>query len=96
MPDDHCSGGGCYSGCPHDPDRDKWDPARYVHAPWNDDQVASLNAYQESGVFHPFTCGSGEEQVDLTATHDGWIARKSGPVVQTWAHKWMADWSWRA
>lgn len=29
----------------------------FSHAPWTEDQVASLNAYQESGVFHPFTGG---------------------------------------
>lgn len=26
-------------------------------APWNDEQVTALNAWQESGQFHPFTCG---------------------------------------
>lgn len=30
--------------------------AERTTAPWSDDQVASLNEYQTSGVFHPFTC----------------------------------------
>ena len=64
-------------------------------APWNDDQVASLNAYQAAGYVHPFTHGDGEQQVDLIATRDGWVAEEGGPVVQTWAHEFMTDWSWR-
>lgn len=66
-----------------------------LDAPWNDEQVASLNGYQRAGYVHPFTYGEGEEKVDLVATRDGWIARDGGPVVQTWAHAFMADWSWR-
>ena len=64
-------------------------------APWTDDQVDSLNAYQNAGYVHPFTYGEGEEKVDLIATRDGWIAKKGGHVVQTWAHEFMANWSWR-
>ncbi len=66
-----------------------------VEAPWTDDQVKSLNAYQNAGYLHPFTFGSGEKQVDLIATKEGWVAQVDGPVVQTWAHEFMADWSWR-
>lgn len=66
-----------------------------VEAPWTDDQVASLNAYQKAGPFHPFTYGEGNEQVDLIATAAGWVAHHGGPVVQKWAHEFMADWSWR-
>ena len=29
-----------------------------VVAPFDDEQVAALNAYQGAGVFHPFTCGA--------------------------------------
>lgn len=67
------------------------------HAPWTVEQVASLNAYQVSGVGHPFTgerAPGGEETV-LTATPEGWVEKASGPIVQAWAHTWMADWSWR-
>jgi hypothetical protein len=65
-----------------------------VVAPWTDDQVASLNAYQNAGYVHPFTWGEGEEKVDLIATPSGWIAKKDGPVIQDWAHDFMLDWSW--
>lgn len=45
------------------------------------DEVQSLNEYQHSGAFHPFTCGSGHrcdpQHLDgeglLVATVDGWI-----------------------
>jgi hypothetical protein len=76
---------------------------RYVHtephveAPWTEDQVASLNAYQASGVMHPFTGerqANGDETV-LIATRGGWIENLDGPVVQIWTHPFMADWSWR-
>lgn len=56
-------------------------------------QVASLNAYQRSGVFHEFTGGDGET---LVATNDGWVMPNDPvEVVQDWAHEFMADWSWR-
>ena len=69
----------------------------HLNAPWSDDQVASLNAYQHSDVMHPFTGerGSDGEETVLIATSAGWVTRVGGPVVQTWAHQFMADWSWR-
>jgi len=30
--------------------------------PWTPEQVANLNAFQRSGKFHPFTCGSGRRK----------------------------------
>ena len=67
-----------------------------TEAPFTDDQVESLNAYQKAGVMHPFTHGDGPDKVDLIATRDGWIAAPGGPGVQTWAHAFMADWSWKS
>lgn len=70
-----------------------------VYSPWNIDQVASLNAYQSSGVFHPYTCGNrcvsdrGDDGV-LVATPEGWICPECG-YTQAWALAWMTDWSWR-
>lgn len=29
----------------------------FVYAPFTPEQIESLNRYQPSGVFHPFTCG---------------------------------------
>lgn len=59
---------------------------------WTEDQVASANAYQRCGVWHPFTSAAGK---DLIATADGWVEVEGGPVVQEWAHAFMLDWSWR-
>lgn len=69
---------------------------------WTDEQVASLNAYQESRRRHPFTCGGnrsddahrqqaeedGADMGVLIATKRGWIC----PVCdyrQFWAHDFM-------
>lgn len=56
------------------------------NAPWTEDQVKSLNAYQMAGYVHPFTGGKGEI---LIATTEGW---SNG---QDWAHTFMTDWSWQ-
>jgi len=63
-----------------------------AEAPWNDEQVASLNAYQAADFVHPFTSPQG---ASLRATAAGWVEHDGGPVVQKWAHSFMADWSWR-
>lgn len=62
------------------------------HAPWTDDEVQSLNDYQQCGVFHEFNSING---VTLIATRDGWVEKEGGPVVQMWCHPWMADGQWR-
>ncbi len=73
--------------------------ADFARSPWTPDQVASLNAYQQSGVMHPFTCGDTECRrvcsEPLAARGDGWYCMRCG-YTQDWAHAWMADWSWRA
>lgn len=72
-------------------------PNDFCHAPWTDAQIESLNGYQESGVGHPFTGErqpNGDETI-LIATKEGWIEREGGPVVQTWAHPFMANGSWK-
>ncbi|HEY6018491.1 MAG TPA: hypothetical protein VIY48_00890 [Candidatus Paceibacterota bacterium] len=68
---------------------------KFVWAPFTEDQVASINAYQASNVGHPFTCGSNrhKEQALLIAQVNGWYC----PLCdygQSWAWNWMADWSW--
>lgn len=72
-----------------------------IEAPFTPEQVVALNAYQRSGVFHPFTCGKRHDhpadEIDkgcLIATIHGWIC----PVcwdgslndLQKWAHSFMA------
>jgi hypothetical protein len=66
--------------------------ARQLHAPWDDDQVASLNGFQSAGWVHPFTCTKGSHT--LVATPKGWICPHD-TYTQDWAHDFMADWSWR-
>ena len=64
-----------------------------VIAPFTDDQVRSINAYQESRAFHPFTCpkcGS-----TLKAAPYGIDCYVCGKWFQTWVHAFMADWSWQ-
>lgn len=66
-------------------------------APWATAEVASLNAFQASGVIHPFTCGSdGEPPCNsvLVATPAGWEC-PGCDYRQNWAISWMADGSWR-
>lgn len=68
-----------------------------VSAPFSADQVASLNGYQSSGVFHEFTCGSEDcpaDQATLIAAEDGWHCPACS-YTQDWAHHFMADGSWR-
>jgi hypothetical protein len=65
-----------------------------IQAPFTDDQVASLNAYQGAGAFHPFTCGTESCRGALLATRDGWRCPRCD-YRQPWAWEWMADWSWR-
>jgi hypothetical protein len=73
-----------------------------VEAPWNDDQVMSLNAYQACEWHHPFTCGERESDGThhvLVATREGWYCprcmARNRLYVQTWCHDFMADWSWK-
>ena len=71
-----------------------------VEAPFTVDQVNSLNDFQRSGAFHPFTCGHDprNEHSDgegiLVARRDGWMC-PDDDYTQAWAHSFMADGSWR-
>ena len=80
---------------------DRLTPAKIV-APWTPAEVDALNAYQQSGRFHPYTCR--ECPASLTATPDGWVCMdptceshtkwrrgrhycaEFPTVQQTWAH----------
>ncbi len=64
-----------------------------IEAPWTKEQVDGLNAYQEAGRMHPYTCGSGNRTDDkhldgegkLVATTDGWVCPYCD-YKQDWAH----------
>jgi hypothetical protein len=67
----------------------------YVSSPWTDEQVAHLNAFQQAGRFHPFTCGLRDQHRDnpgiLVAARDGWSCPANGcDYRQNWAHPFMA------
>jgi hypothetical protein len=76
---------------------------RIVRAPFTDDQIASLNAYQKSPNAHPYTCGNdhktlglGDNDSDniLKADRFGWHCQKCS-YLQDWARKDETDWSWK-
>lgn len=68
------------------------------------EEVVSLNAFQEGGGWHPFTCPqehrvlSGEvfeEAVCLRATTGGWVCWwPRCEYEQNWAHDFMKNWAW--
>jgi hypothetical protein len=57
-----------------------------IKAPWSDDIIVRLNAYQVAGVFHPYTCGNDHCRSDLIATTNGWICDNCN-YTQDWAHE---------
>jgi hypothetical protein len=62
-------------------------------APFVDTEIASLNSYQNSNYFHPYTCGKCNSV--LVAFNSGWhcLSDKCG-YRQDWAHVWTLDWTW--
>ncbi len=60
-----------------------------VRAPWSDEQVLNLTAWQADGRFHPFTCPNLEKHhaggTVLIARPDGWHCPHCG---------YRQDWAW--
>jgi hypothetical protein len=63
--------------------------------------VKSLNAFQPSGVAHPYTCGwdhRNAQHLDgegvLVATERGWICLYCD-YTQDWASGFMKNWRWK-
>lgn len=54
-------------------------------APWTDEQVAALSAYQTSGGMHPYTCPHGGAHPPLIPTVEGWRCAGCN-YRQDWAH----------
>jgi len=69
--------------------------ATKVQSPFSKEQVEYLNAYQESGLMHPYTCPKPHpdegERVLVAATAGWWCPEKGCPYKQNWAHAFMAD-----
>lgn len=68
-----------------------------IRPPWTPEQVDALNAFQQSGSGHPFTCG-GEHAPGspiLVAREDGWHCSdpygEGCDYRQDWAHASMVD-----
>lgn len=59
---------------------------------FSDQQVKNLNLYQQSGVFHPFTCGNDSCRDILIAKTSGWVC-PSCDYTQNWAHEFMLNFS---
>ncbi len=52
--------------------------------PFTIEQIEKLNLHQQSGEFHPYTCGNNSEHI-LVATENGWICPECD-YTQDWAH----------
>ncbi|WP_037606533.1 hypothetical protein [Streptacidiphilus rugosus] len=63
-----------------------------IRAPWDEADVAALNAFQRSGRGHPFTCGAPHRlHQTLIAEPDGWhCPDDSCDFRQEWAYAAMA------
>lgn len=61
-----------------------------IRAPWTDEQVANLNAFQHDPRFHPFTCGNDSSHRVLVASQEGWHCEDCD-YKQDWAHEFMAQ-----
>lgn len=68
---------------------------------FTEEEVKSINEYQRSGAFHPFTCGGNrtdEKHLDgegiLVATSDGLICPYCD-YRQDWVHSWMKNNIWK-
>lgn len=62
---------------------------KLLAAPWTDEQVAALNAYQRLSNFHPYTCPYAHDWRTrrLVATEEGWVcAHPNCGYTQNWAH----------
>jgi hypothetical protein len=65
-----------------------------IRAPWTPEQVAALNAYQQHGGMHPFTCARehATPTLHLVAHEDGWHCwLPDCDYRQDWAHAFMAE-----
>ena len=67
---------------------------RTPRPPFSEQQIKSMNDFQASGSFHPFTCGNDSRHRDLIATPEGWICPDCD-YTQDWSHDWMTDDGWR-
>jgi hypothetical protein len=66
-----------------------------IHEPFTEDQIKSLNEFQQRAIWHPFTCGNNHAEDDLLiAAETGWVCPNCD-YTQDWAHDFMANWDWK-
>jgi DNA-directed RNA polymerase subunit RPC12/RpoP len=68
------------------------DLAGKSYAPWSDQEVSSVNAYQLSDFFLPFVCNY---EHHLMATKDGLVCPECIGFKIPWAYSWMLDGTWQ-
>lgn len=69
-----------------------------LNIPWTQEMIDDLNAHQNNGMMHPYTCDRSAECCEvnqrprdyskdgiLIATKDGWVC-PCGKYTQDWAH----------
>jgi hypothetical protein len=62
-----------------------------IRAPWTDEQVQRLNAWQELPYVHEYTCGV-DSSHSLVATTGGWVCMVDDcPYTQHWALSLSAE-----
>jgi hypothetical protein len=65
-----------------------------IRAPFTDEQVENLNAWQKMGWIHEYTCGNKDKHPkdtgSLIATKKGWVCPYCN-YTQAWAHDFAAD-----
>jgi hypothetical protein len=63
-----------------------------IKAPWSDEVVERLKAWQADDRFHPFTCPGDKpgckRHRELIPTNEGWVCA-CGEYRQDWAHDFM-------
>jgi hypothetical protein len=60
-------------------------------APWTVSQAATMNAWQVSGLIHPFCCKNTHRKSNvLQAGTEGWYCPRCD-YTQNWAHDFMVD-----
>ena len=62
---------------------------KLIIAPWDDETVARLKAWQEDARWHPYTCPGNRPHChfdrNLIPTREGWVCA-CGEYKQDWAH----------
>lgn len=77
-------------------------PRSYVHAPFTEEQVACIRAYQDSPIFHSFTCCANGNNGSIKHSDSRILGVKSEGMfcvhagcgyTQEWVHGFMAEYN---